>query len=139
MAYRIISIERIDGRGLKNPLTAGVARWKATVEFWFGKADGPPQLIDDIVIETATQRMRAKPGTDDWELVSKEETLKLALAEVIAEREPVYSALIWAGRRGYLAGLDRADQHGIVSPDDPIAHDRSVRQLIDVIQEESPR
>ena len=135
MAYRIVSIERIDGRSLRSPISAGAARWKATVEFWYGPAVGPPQLIDDIVIETATQRMRPKEDGDDWEILSKEETLKLAIAEVLAEREPVYNSLIWGGKRGYLAASERANQHGTISPDDAIAHHPSVRQLVGTVKE----
>lgn len=133
MAYRIISLERIAGDSLPVPLRAGVARWHATVEFWDGDPRGAAQLTDDFVFERPTQLMRSKGG-DEWELVSKEETLTTWLTEMVERHEPHYLEQIRTGVRGF-RGDPRPDQHGEVVGGDSIAHNPKVRELVGVVRQ----
>lgn len=132
MAYRILSIERIDGSSLPEPLPDGYARWKALVEFWDGPANGQAPIVDEVVLDRVTQTQRPAGG-DNWTLKTTDQTLRDFLAELLDGIEPVYEAEIRKGRRGFM-GDPNPDQHGREKPNDAIARHANVRGLINQVR-----
>ncbi len=128
MAYRIVSLERIDAASLQEPLPPGHARFKAVVEMWDGDAIGPPHVVEDFIVQRPTQFMRPVGG-DDWALVEKSGALVHWVTQLIEQHEDAYAERIRNGVRGFLGDV-REDQHGAVKPLDPIAHHATVRKLI---------
>jgi len=128
MAYRILSIERIDPASLPTPLPEGHARFKAVVEMWDGDAVGPPHIVEEFILQRPTKFMRPAGG-DEWELATKHDALVAFTTQLIEQMEDHYGEQIRAGVRGFRGDV-REDQHGRVKPLDPIAHHAEVRKLI---------
>lgn len=131
MAYRIVSIERIDAASLAEPLPAGHARYRALVEIWDGPAIGPPHIVDDFILQRPTQYMRPAAG-DDWELVPKHEALIDYLTDLIELTADEYKKQIRAGERGFRG--DQKDKHG-VAIDDPITRHAAIKKIVNVVRE----
>lgn len=132
MAYRIVSIERIDGASLPTPLPPGHARFKATVELWDGDAIGPPQIVEEFIIQRPTQYMQPIGG-DDWRLVDKHDALINYTTQLIEATETHYSEQIRAGVRGFRGDV-RDDQHGRAVATDSIANHAEVRKIIGAVR-----
>lgn len=125
MPYKVKSIERFNP---PQEIAPGWARWRVLVDFW--DTDENEKITEEVIMDRSTQTMR-NLGDDNWELVSKEDTLIESLTALLDEHEPKYVQRIKQGERGNKGSVN-GTRHGTKLNSDVIISSPKVQALINV-------
>lgn len=132
MPYKIKSIERFNP---PQEIAPGWARWRILVDFW--DTDENVKITEEVIMDRSTQTMR-NLGDDNWELVSKEDTLVESVTLLLDEHEPKYRERIKQGEKGNKGSLT-GKPHGTKILSEPILENEKVVALLNEVKNDSTK